>query len=111
MKVTDRSDIEQYRQYRLLVKNRLNGPYQVNITVFNNIYIIINSFKITITTILLQKQQRDLERLQRLGLDQTELVAAAPLITKEERMRLLHEEYERIENEYRTTIEKLATDY
>lgn len=71
----------------------------------------MNKFKITTTTILLQKQQRDLERLQRLGLDQTELVAAAPLITKEERMRLLHEEYERIENEYRTTIEKLATDY
>ena len=109
MKVTDRSDIEQYRQYRLLVKNRLNAPYQVNMTVFNNIY-IINNFKITTMTILLQKQQRDLERLQRLGLDQTELVAAAPLITKEERMRLLHEEYERIENEYRTTIEKLATD-
>ena len=31
LKATDRSNAEEYKSYRLSVKNRLNGPYQVRV--------------------------------------------------------------------------------
>ena len=58
-----------------------------------------------------QKQKRDLERLQRLGIvDQTELAVAAPVTSKEDRIRELQQMYEELEMEYQTIIEKLAVD-
>ena len=37
LRATDRSNPEQYKAYRLTVKNRLNGPYQVG----RNLVVII----------------------------------------------------------------------
>ena len=31
LKATDRSNAEEYKAYRLSVKNRMNGPYQVRV--------------------------------------------------------------------------------
>ena len=60
----------------------------------------------------LQKQQRDLDRLRRLGvMDHTELSVAAPLTSKEDRIRELQQIYEELESEYQNIIEKLATDW
>ena len=44
LQVTNRSDKEQYQVYRLAVKNRLNGPYQVRLDVLIDITVsFINS--------------------------------------------------------------------
>jgi histone acetyltransferase 1 len=82
LKNTDRSRVDEYRAYRLFVKNRLNGPYQ--------------------------KQQKDLEKLRKRGVDQLELVAAVSMASKEERLRQLHNEYQNVERDYMLVINKLA---
>lgn len=50
-----------------------------------------------------------MERLSQLGVDQLELVAAVALTSKDERIRQLKDEYERVESVYSVIIEKLAT--
>ena len=43
-------------------------------------------------------------------MDHTELAVAAPLTSKEDRIRELQQIYEELESEYQNSIEKLATD-
>ena len=51
LQATNRSDSEQYRQYRLAVKNRVNGPYQVtslhSLVVVNGIHSHANRLDIS----------------------------------------------------------------
>ena len=44
LQVTDRSNSEQYYKFRVFVKNRLNGPYHINIhtCTCTSIYKIMN---------------------------------------------------------------------
>lgn len=84
LKATDRSDVEEYRAYRLLVKNRLNAPHQ--------------------------REEQENKRLCRY-LDPAELALAHPppsSISQEEHITRLHEAYLTLEDEYRTVIERLA---
>ena len=37
LKATDRSNAEEYKAYRLSVKNRMNGPYQVRVLIINTL--------------------------------------------------------------------------
>ncbi|CAH3164227.1 unnamed protein product [Porites lobata] len=79
LRVTDLSNAEEYKAYRLEVKNRLNIPFQ--------------------------KEKADMEKLKRL-LKPEELTATQQ--TQQERMQYLDQVYQELEAHYKKTIEKMA---
>ena len=84
LKLTNRNDPDQYRQFRLSIKQRLNAPYK--------------------------KQINDIERLhQRKAINDTnyELLMKTNQIPREYRIKNLNKQYEEIESEYLQIIEKL----
>ncbi|KAH9526411.1 histone acetyltransferase 1 [Dermatophagoides farinae] len=85
LKLTNRNDPEQYRQYRMGIKQRLNAPYK--------------------------KQINDIERLrQRKAISETNytLLMKTNQIPREYRIKNLNKQYEEIESEYLQIIEKLG---
>nr|CAG4643974.1 EOG090X06NC [Lepidurus arcticus] len=82
MKATNTGDAEDYKQYRLIVKKRLNIPYQ--------------------------KEQNDLAKLHK-ALNADELKAAISMSTKEVHIMELDKLYRELEEEYRKIVERLAT--
>lgn len=76
---TNRNDDAEYRAYRLDIKKRLNM-----------IYI---------------KQRRDLDKLEKRGMDTTALKLALP--PQQERIEQLHEEYKLCETEYDRVVKRL----
>lgn len=76
---TNRNSEQEYRDYRLDVKRRLNMIYL--------------------------KQRRDIERLEKRGMDTTTLKLA--LTPQQERLEQLHEEYKICENEYDRVVKRL----
>lgn len=76
---TNRHNDEEYQQYRLDIKKRLNM-----------IYI---------------KQRRDLDKLEKRGMDTTALKLA--LTPQQERIEQLHEEYKICEQEYERVVKRL----
>ncbi|XP_076356515.1 histone acetyltransferase 1 [Tachypleus tridentatus] len=82
LQATNTADVEQYRAYRLDVKNRLNLPYK--------------------------KQQADLAKLKK-TLRPEELRAALQYTNKEQRIEQLEKQYREVEVEYRHVLERLAT--
>ncbi|GIY90632.1 histone acetyltransferase type B catalytic subunit [Caerostris darwini] len=80
LKNTNLNDKEEYRAYRLDVKNRLNIPFQ--------------------------REQLDLEKLQK-NLTHDELKAAANPIPREQRMEQLDHMYVELEEKYKHIIERL----
>lgn len=81
LRATNLSDGDEYKAYRLDVKNRLNAPFQ--------------------------KQKSDQEKLQKSGaLSEAEL-KATNLLPKETRLEQLHHQYKELEEEYRHVITRL----
>lgn len=83
LKITDLDNEEEYRAYRLDVKNRLNVPFQ--------------------------REKLDLEKLQK-NLSPEELKAAANQIPREQRMEQLDHSYAELEEKYRHIIERLILE-
>lgn len=83
LKNTDLDDEEDYRAYRLDVKNRLNVPFQ--------------------------REKLDMEKLQK-NLSPEELKAAANPIPREQRMEQLDHSYAELEDKYRHIIERLILE-
>ncbi|XP_048577478.1 histone acetyltransferase type B catalytic subunit isoform X2 [Nematostella vectensis] len=81
LKVTDRSNTAEYRDYRLDIKKRLNMPYQ--------------------------KQKSDLDKLQKV-LSTEEMSAAMSLQSRHERLQQLDQTYLEVEEGYMKTLERLA---
>jgi len=79
LRVTDLSNAEEYKAYRLEVKNRLNIPFQ--------------------------KEKADMEKLKLL-LKPEELTATVQ--TSNERLQYLDKVYQELETHYKQTIEKMA---
>ena len=71
---------------------------------------LVKSVHITFVfaSVFIQKQQQDLRRLQAV-MKPSELALSLPVKSREDRMRELHEQYQRLEDNYRTVLEKLAT--
>lgn len=82
LRFTNRKDSEDYRQYRLDVKKRLNAPFQ--------------------------KEQKILVKLQNV-LDDDELKATASLKSREQRLENLDRLYRELEEDYEHVIERLAS--
>ncbi|XP_065883019.1 histone acetyltransferase type B catalytic subunit-like isoform X2 [Dysidea avara] len=82
LRATDRNNTEQYKNYRLTVKNRLNAPFQ--------------------------KEKKDLEKLKHF-VGSNELTDVSTKLSNEERMAKLQEAYKQLEQDYQAVIEKLAT--
>lgn len=82
LKVTNKADYDEFRNYRLDVKRRLNIPFQ--------------------------KEARDLKRLQKV-LSQEEFNAAMVAQNRDERMRRLDEGFNLLEEEYMRVLDRLAT--
>lgn len=81
LRVTDLSDAEEYKSYRLEVKKRLNVPFQ--------------------------KEKADMEKLK-LILKPEELSATVNMQTPHERMQHLEQLYQELESHYKKTIERIA---
>nr|CAG4651841.1 EOG090X06NC [Triops cancriformis] len=81
-KATNTGDAEDYKQYRLLIKQRLNIPYQ--------------------------KEQNDIAKLRK-ALNTEELQAAMSMASKEVQIVELDKLYRELEENYRKIIERLAT--
>lgn len=81
LRVTDLSNAEDYKSYRLEVKKRLNVPFQ--------------------------KEKADMEKLK-LILKPEELSATVNMQTPQERMQHLEQLYQELESHYRKTIERIA---
>lgn len=81
LRVTDLSNPEEYKSYRLEVKKRLNIPFQ--------------------------KEKADLEKLK-LILKPEEMSATVNLQTPHERMQHLEQVYQELEAHYKKTIERIA---
>lgn len=81
LRVTDLSNPEEYKSYRLEVKKRLNIPFQ--------------------------KEKADLEKLK-LILKPEEMSATVNLQTPHERMQHLEQVYQELETHYKKTIERIA---
>ncbi|KAJ9589576.1 hypothetical protein L9F63_017214 [Diploptera punctata] len=79
--MTDIHDCEQYRRYRLYVKNRLNVPYQ--------------------------KEQQDLKRLRDRLKDQ-DVQAALTFENIDQRLESLDREYRELEDQYQRVLQRLA---
>nr|CAG4648667.1 EOG090X06NC [Polyphemus pediculus] len=78
---TNLADVQEYREYRLDVKRRLNIPYQ--------------------------KEASDFKKLQK-ALNPEELRSTLSTSTKEQRIESLEKQYQQLENEYRHVLERLA---
>ena len=78
---TDVHNCEQYRRYRLYVKNRLNVPYQ--------------------------KEQQDLKRLRDRLKDQ-DVNAALTFANADQRLESLDREYKELEDQYQRVLQRLA---
>lgn len=81
LKVTNRKDEEEYKQYRLSVKRRLNTPFQ--------------------------KEQKMVIKLKNV-LAEDELKATEQLKSREQRLENLDRQYKELEDEYQHVIERLA---
>ncbi|KAL9967697.1 hypothetical protein ACROYT_G025984 [Oculina patagonica] len=81
LRVTDLSNAEEYKSYRLEVKKRLNVPFQ--------------------------KEKADLEKLK-LILKPEEMSATVNMQTPQERMQHLEQLYQELESHYKKTIERIA---
>ncbi|XP_069978242.1 histone acetyltransferase type B catalytic subunit isoform X1 [Penaeus vannamei] len=79
--ITNRSDKESYRRYRLEVKNRLNVQYQ--------------------------KEDRDMEKLKKI-LKPEEYQATMTITSKEQRLESLERQYNDLEEHYLHVLERLA---
>jgi len=79
--VTDRSDKERYRKYRLDIKNRLNVQFK--------------------------KEDRDMEKLKKI-LKPEEYTATMTMTSKEQRLESLEHQYQELEERYSHTLERLA---
>ncbi|XP_071526683.1 histone acetyltransferase type B catalytic subunit isoform X2 [Panulirus ornatus] len=80
--VTDRSDKEAYRQYRLDVKNRLNVQYK--------------------------KEDRDMEKLKKF-LKPEEYAATMTITSRDQRLESLERQYAELEEHYVHVLERLAS--
>lgn len=100
MKATDKSNSEEYKNYRLSVKNRLNAPFQVANSLTHTLGINILFF--------VQKEKKDLEKLRRF-VGNNELAHVSTKLSNEERMVKLQEAYKQLEQDYQVVIEKLST--
>ncbi|CAH3154645.1 unnamed protein product [Pocillopora meandrina] len=81
LRVTDLSNAEDYKSYRLEVKKRLNVPFQ--------------------------KEKADMEKLK-LILKPEELSATVNMQTPQERMQHLEQLYQELESHYKKTLERIA---
>jgi histone acetyltransferase 1 len=83
LRLTDRSDEEMYKNYRVMVKTRLNAPFK--------------------------REQNTVEKLIQKNIsNQEELKLAVSCLSKEERLKKLEEDYAALELQYCGVIEKLA---
>ncbi|PSN37476.1 Histone acetyltransferase type B catalytic subunit [Blattella germanica] len=82
LQATDVHNCEQYRRYRLYVKNRLNVPYQ--------------------------KEQQDLKRYRERLKDQ-DVQAALSFANSEQRLENLDREYRELEDQYQRVLQRLSS--
>lgn len=80
---TDEENVDQYKQYRLDIKKRLNLTFH--------------------------KQKADAKKLEKSGIDPQWITASMP--TVEERIEQLRAEYQEVEDEYRAILVKLDDDW
>lgn len=78
---TNLSNEEEYRQYRLTVKNRLNIPYK--------------------------REQRDMEKLQNALKAMDKKSTSISLLADEPRIQALENEYRQLEEQYKKIVERL----
>lgn len=76
---TDEDNESQYKEYRLEIKKRLNLTFH--------------------------KQKSDVKKLEKCGIDPQWITAGMPSV--DERIEQLRDEYQEVEDEYRTILEKL----
>lgn len=82
LKITNRKDKEEYKQYRLNIKSRLNTPFQ--------------------------REQKVIQKLKQV-LSEDEMKATDKLESKEQRLDNLDRQYRELEEDYQHVIERLAS--